>query len=287
MNEPSVIGTGVLGAAVTCALLQANYAVTIWNRTEAKTEPLQSLGAKKTTSVAKAVRASQLVFICLTDCATTKAVLDVDDVTTQLPHRTLLQLGTSTAQDARESEAWATRYGSNYLDGTIMAYAKSVGAKDTMIFVSGEKTCFLRWEPYFKTLGGDVRYLGAAIGAAATLDMAFHCYLVGSLIGLIQGALLCEAENLRVDVLASVFAEGTSAKERLDRIYNNSYDHSDATINLWHRALQQLEKHTRDAGVNSDLSISASSFFHRAVSAGLGDQDIAALFKVLRHQRTS
>ena len=41
------VGLGLMGAPMTGRLLQAGFAVTVWNRTSAKSEPLLAMGAAR------------------------------------------------------------------------------------------------------------------------------------------------------------------------------------------------------------------------------------------------
>ena len=285
MSEISVIGLGAMGSALARALLQADHHVTVWNRTAAKMEPLVALGAKGATSIGNAVRASSLVMVCVVNYSATKSLFGAKEVTAHLSGRTLIQLSTGTPREARESETWARDCGAGYVDGAIMAYARGIGSEDTLIFISGSQTAFARCQPYLACLGGDLRYLGETVGAAAAIDLAQHCYYLGGMIGLVHGALLCESEKIGVDLLASSFGEGELAKKLSEIIHKNAYGQSESTINLWEGAVQRIQSQARDARMNIEFPDFVSGIFRRAVAAGHGDKDTAALIKVLRTER--
>lgn len=67
------IGTGLMGAPMATRLIEANNAVTVWNRTSAKAQPLVERGAALGNSPADVAAKSDIVFMCLTD---TNAVLE-------------------------------------------------------------------------------------------------------------------------------------------------------------------------------------------------------------------
>ncbi|GAB3670055.1 hypothetical protein GCM10028832_44600 [Streptomyces sparsus] len=89
----TVLGLGAMGTALAEAWLSAGYAVTVWNRTPARAEPLLAKGATVAATAAAAVAANQLVVICLLDHASVdEALADTDpagrdlvDLTTALP----------------------------------------------------------------------------------------------------------------------------------------------------------------------------------------------------------
>jgi shikimate 5-dehydrogenase len=56
MHRVTVIGLGGMGSALTSALLEAGYPVTVWNRTAAKAAPLVDAGASQADSRPKRLR---------------------------------------------------------------------------------------------------------------------------------------------------------------------------------------------------------------------------------------
>ncbi|MGE4014564.1 MAG: NAD(P)-dependent oxidoreductase, partial [Alphaproteobacteria bacterium] len=68
------IGLGLMGGPMSLRLLGAGYTVNVWNRSSDKMVKIVAAGAVPQTSPAAVAKASQFVFMCLTD---TKAVEDV------------------------------------------------------------------------------------------------------------------------------------------------------------------------------------------------------------------
>jgi 3-hydroxyisobutyrate dehydrogenase-like beta-hydroxyacid dehydrogenase len=282
MTDVSVIGTGAMGSAITRALLSAGNSVTIWNRTAEKMTPLRALGAHEAASIIDAVKASPVILVSVTNYSVTNALLGTKGVTRQLTGRTLVQLSTGSPSEVRESEAWASSCGAGYVDAVVMAFATSVGKASTPIFVSGSEKAFDRGRRYLACIGGDIRYLGSNIVAAAAIDLAQHCYYAGVMIGLAHGVLLCERENVSPDVLASTFDKGSLAERTCSAIGNRAFGNSDSSIALWAGALEHLATQARDTGMNSEFADFVAGIFRRAMAAGMGKNDTAALIEVLR-----
>ena len=66
-------------------------------------------------------------------------------------------------------------------------------------------------------------------------------------------------------------------------IHANSYGRPGATLIVWVGALERVQNQARDAGINREIPDHVSDLFERAIAAGHGDEDVAALVKVLRH----
>jgi 3-hydroxyisobutyrate dehydrogenase-like beta-hydroxyacid dehydrogenase len=224
MNEISVIGLGAMGAALARAQLNAGRSVVVWNRSPQKTEPLLAQGAKGAASVAEAVQASTVIMICVDNYTVTNALLRADDVASDLSGRTIIQFSTGTPKEARDSEAWLAGQGADYLDGAIMCYPNDVGAPDSMLLVGGKQSAFSAAKAFLEVLGGDLRYLGENIVAAATLDLALLSTSVALYLGVAHSAHNCESEGVGVNLLASVAKHGERPRELAEIIHENAFE---------------------------------------------------------------
>src|SRR6478672_5928894 len=74
-RKVTVLGTGIMGAAMARNLLRAGHEVSVWNRDAAKTEPLASDGARRAANPAEAVEAADVVLTMLYDAAAVEEVI--------------------------------------------------------------------------------------------------------------------------------------------------------------------------------------------------------------------
>lgn len=104
--------------------------------------------------------------------------------------------------------------------------------------------------------------------------------------GFAHGARLCEAEGVGANLLASQFEEGDRARELAEIVHAGAYAlgslHPGASIRVWEGVVGRLGSQARDAEMNSELPDFLSGIYQRAVAAGHGEEDLAALIKVLR-----
>jgi len=282
MSALTMIGLGAMGSALARAFVGAGHDVTVWNRTPERMAPLVALGATGADSLLAAVAASPVVVMCIDSYAATKSLIGSDDVLAALSGRTLVQLSTGSPKEARESEAWLKPHGIDYIDGAIMPYPEGIGDEDAQILFAGPQIAYARCEPLVACLGGDVRYLGPNIAAAAALDMALLSRDLGSYLGAIHGAHACEAEGVDVGTYASLFPDSYGAKRVVEVIHAGAYADPGATISVWDGAVDRIREQAVDAGINSEVPDFISGFIKRAIAAGHGEDDIAALIKVLR-----
>ena len=122
----------------------------------------------------------------------------------------------------------------------------------------------------------------AIIGAASALDLAWLCQRFGLFLGLAHGARICESEMVGTDLYATLFPAGDRSRTFAQVIHADSYGQPPASLGVWYAALQRVQIQARDAGINSEVPGFAASLFKRAMAAGHGEEDVAALIKVLR-----
>jgi phosphoglycerate dehydrogenase-like enzyme len=137
MSDVSIIGLGAMGAALARALMRGGHGVVVWNRTQARAEPLVHEGATLAADAAAAVAASPVVIVCVNDYEVTRDILSVPAVRAALSGRVLVQLSTGTPNDARAGAQWAQESGAEYLDGAILAYPDQMGTPDAALLVAG------------------------------------------------------------------------------------------------------------------------------------------------------
>lgn len=154
----TILGMGAMGQALATAFLKAGHPTTIWNRSPGKGDDLVARGAARATSAREAVRAADLVVICVVDHNAVGAVLD--SVADELPGRVLVNLTSDTPERARTTGAWAQERGIDYLDGSIMVPVDLIGQPPALIFYSGPRAAYDKHETALKALGGKPAHLG-------------------------------------------------------------------------------------------------------------------------------
>lgn len=108
-----------------------------------------------------------------------------------------------------------------------------------------------------------------------------------ALLGALHGARICDVEGLRVDEFGSMLAElvpvvGQEVRQLSERIQANRYDGSQAALRTYSAAAMGLVQQARDSGIDADFPRYAAEALDEEMSAGLGNEDLAALIKVLR-----
>lgn len=285
----AVIGVGRMGAALVSAFLAQGYGVDIWNRTRSRCEPLAAKGARIAETVRDAVTSADIVVVNVTDYGTSDGLLRPADVTRALGGKLLVQLTSGSPGQAREQAAWARRHDIRYLDGAIMATPDFIGQPGCTLLYSGPRELFEQARPVLLALGGNSQYAGADVGHASALDSALLVYMWGTLFGALQGVAVCEAEGISLEaflgyVKATAPVVDNGVSDLVARVQQRRFGadaQTLATLEIHAGALRHLLDLCRERGIQRAVPEAFDQLFQKALQAGAGQADFAALHQFM------
>jgi 3-hydroxyisobutyrate dehydrogenase-like beta-hydroxyacid dehydrogenase len=177
MEKVAYLGLGTMGSGMATNLIEADYAVTVWNRTPEKCAPLVAMGASEASTPAEAVADVDVVMYCLSDDdAVEDVVFAVDGVLVGAqPGQIALDMSTVHPNTSRrEAEAYAEQ-GVDFLDAPVFGSKAEAREGGLWIIVGGDEAVFERIKPVLEPLSASVHYMGAT-------GMGTSMKLVGNLI---------------------------------------------------------------------------------------------------------
>lgn len=287
MQAVSILGLGAMGATIAELFTKQRYRVTVWNRSPAKADAMVALGADAAPDPAAAIRASPVAIMCVANDAAVRDVLAVPGVGDAIAGGTLVQLTTISPADARAAQAWADAHGAQLLAGAIQAAPSQMGKPETPVLMSGAEAVFARWKPTLDVLAGHIVYLGADPGAAATMDLATLSYVYGAMAGFLHGSLIAETEHLDVATYGKIVRSisptfGAFFEHEAAVIQSGDFAVSESPLRISIDATARLLETARAAGLNTELPALVAGLLARAGAAGLANEEVAAVIKVLR-----
>ncbi|WSQ62936.1 NAD(P)-binding domain-containing protein [Streptomyces sp. NBC_01217] len=280
----TVIGLGAMGRALAGALLDAGHRTTVWNRSPGKGDELVARGAVLAGSAEEAVRASELVVVCVVDREASQQILA--PLTGALAGRVLVDLISDTPDSARASAAWAGSHGLEYLKGAIMVPIEVIGTPEALIFYAGSRSAYDRYEAVLGALGGNAPFLGPDHSLAAAYDMAMLDFFYGGMAGLVHAFALARAENIPaaaiapylrtiVDILPPIVA-GTAAD-----IDKKEYDGAGANLAMMTASVDHLLHAARGRGLDTSQLEAIKAVSDRAIAKGHGADSWASTVEAL------
>lgn len=292
MNKIAVLGLGQMGATLAKLLLKARMEVHVWNRTPDKVKPLKAAGAVAAHDPAEAIQAAESVVMCVHDYTAAHDILAIPGVKAALKGKLMLHLTTGSPEDAREMDALVRDLGAGYLDGAIQVAPEQMGQPDTTILVSGSQDDYERGRKVLDALGGNVVYLGNDAASAANMDLATLSYIYGASAGFFQGAALVQHEGMDMGAYSAIVEAmspsfGTFLRHEGEVIRHGDFTISQSPLSISVDATRRIEQAMRSKGLRMELPSYMASVLREAQEAGYGNEEFAAVVKVLRAEAAS
>ena len=283
MHDISVIGLGLMGAALARNLKRAGHNLIVWNRSASRLKPFRDEGIPCAQDLRSAVLASEIILVCIDNYASTRAMLDTPEISPLLRGKTIVQLSSGTPKEASEASDWVHGHGAAYLDGAILAGPSSIGTDRAKILLSGDEDACARSIRMLECLGQQtVRFLGSTVGAASALDLAWLMASYGNFITAIHAANLCKSEGVEVEEFIALVPHNPPLQRNAKVIQDESYDDFTASLRVWGEALEHIRQQGRDAGINTEIPDFIGGLFERAMAEGHAETNVMSLVKILR-----
>ena len=185
-----------MGRALATAALAAGFPTTVWNRTAAKADGLVDRGAGRASTPADAIAAGDVVIVCLLDYPSVEDVLH--PAADALGGRVVVNVTNGVPAQARDTGAWVTGAGAEYVDGGIMAVPPMIGQDGAFILYSGAEAGFERAKSALAALARPI-FLGADPGLAALHDLALLSGMYGMFAGAAHAVALLASEGVEAE----------------------------------------------------------------------------------------
>jgi 3-hydroxyisobutyrate dehydrogenase-like beta-hydroxyacid dehydrogenase len=282
----TVLGLGEMGSALAAALIDAGHPTAVWNRSPAKADPLAARGATAAGSVEAAVTASPLIVSCLFDHASVHEVLD--PIALSLGGRALVNLTTTTPNEARELAGWAGQHGLDYLDGGIMAIPEMIGGPGSAILYSGSATVFENHRAVFDRWGQS-SYFGRDAGMASLYDLAMLAGMYAMFAGFMHGAAMVGSEGVSASEFATratpFLAAMTGAFAQFAATIDAKDYAGEGQQSLEFSNLTKMVTATVEQGMSAEVLQPVHAMIQRQIAAGHGREGFARIFEELRSTR--
>ncbi|MFE6400231.1 NAD(P)-dependent oxidoreductase [Streptomyces alboflavus] len=282
----TVLGLGAMGQAIAGAFLKAGHPTTVWNRSAGKGEDLVARGATRAATAADAVRAGELVVVCVVDYDASQAILE--PLAADLSGRVLVNVTSDSPERARAAAKWAAGHGIAYLDGAVMIPTVMVGTPEALLFYSGDEAAYKKHEALLKSLGGQSAYVGADHGLAAVYDLSMLDFFWTSMAGLVHGYALAAKDGVPASAIAPFLKAhiallGLVVDETAREIDSGEYLGAEANLAVELAGVEHILHAAERRGLDVSVLRGVRDVAKRAVDLGHGADSWTATVEGVRN----
>ncbi|MGN5379014.1 NAD(P)-dependent oxidoreductase [Streptomyces lasalocidi] len=279
----SVLGTGIMGAAMARNLCRAGLDVRVWNRTREKAEPLAADGARVAATPAEAVEGSDVVLTMLYDGRT---VLDtLREASPALrPGTVWAQCTTAGTELVGDLAAFAHEHGLVFYDAPVLGTRQPAEAGQLTVLAAGPQEGRATLAPVFDAVGAKTVWTGddGSSGSASRLKLVANSWVLAATAA--TGEVLALARALGVDPQGFFdLIEGgpldmgyLRAKAAL--VLDGKLSPASFAVTTAEKDARLIVQAAERGGVRLDVAAAAAERFARAAAQGHADEDMAAAY---------
>jgi 3-hydroxyisobutyrate dehydrogenase-like beta-hydroxyacid dehydrogenase len=281
----SVIGLGAMGSGIARTLIEGGCNVSVWNRSRTKVDDLVAVGAIGCNEPREALDANTIVIVCVSDYAVWRHIIQEHSLESHFEDTCIIQLTTGTIDDVQTHASLIQDNGGRLVEGAVMCYPRNLGTDEAALLLSGAPNVVEECAPILSTLDENWKSLGEDINQPSVLSRSLMSGLTGALMGLVNGAAICRAGGVSLDVFMK-FNEGTNSillaeqKRLIEAIRDGRTEENEASIKAWREGNQALNSVAASLGTNLTLQNSIQAVFQEGQRRGLDDHDLSALVDV-------
>jgi 3-hydroxyisobutyrate dehydrogenase len=275
------IGLGLMGRPMAANLLKAGFAVTVWNRTASRIEPLVAQGAKAAATPREAAGAADVLITIVSDPPALEHVLWGEQGALAGLHKGAVLVDSSTVSPklARRVAAACAERGVEFLDAPVTGGTWGAEKGELVFMVGGPAETLARVEPVLGAMGKRWFHLGPH-GAGQTVKLAMNMLFALEVDALAEALALSTAGGVPGDKLVEVMQSSMGRAPVLDvkapMLLKHEYPPS-FPLRLMHKDLTLALELAKELGVPLPAGAAAREAYDAVLRAAREDLDYAAV----------
>jgi len=279
-----MIGIGQLGLPIAVNLMRAGFRVVGFRRTDR--EAFSRAGGEALQSPAEVTREADVLLLCLPGEDAQAAVLNGADGVLQAlaPGKIVIEMGTYTRDYKVQQALRVQQAGARMLEAEVSGSPPMVVERRAALYVGGDEDLFQACKPVLDAITEHHFHLGD-VGSAVAMK------LIANTLVTIHTLAAAEAMNMGVragfapERVAEVIRQGAGNSAmfsiRAPLMAARAFTPAPGSFNTLHKYLRLGAGMARELGCATPLFSAAAPYFLRALEGGMGEEDIAAVIKLL------
>jgi 3-hydroxyisobutyrate dehydrogenase-like beta-hydroxyacid dehydrogenase len=278
--KTAFLGLGKMGTAIARHLLKSGTTLTVWNRTRSHAEALTGDGAQVASTAAEAVKDAEVVFTMVMDDRALEEILFTGQAIDRLPKNAVhVAMSTLSVALSKKLEEEHHRRGQQYVAAPVFGRPHIAEAGKLWTVVGGASGPIARIRPLLDPFSRGVSVVSEHPWSAHALKLGGNFLITAMIAGLSEGFLYAEAMQIE----PAVFLEAVNNAlfqskfyEMYGEIMLHPPEHPGGTVAIGEKDTRLFREAAQSADLATPLADQFHANFHRAIEAGMKDEDWAA-----------
>ena len=275
------IGTGLLGANFTKAMLKKGEQVNVWNRTPAKAKALEADGAKAFDNIADAVKGADRIHLTVKDDAAVDEVLEKASAGFE-PGVIIIDHTTTTASGAAaRTEQWKKR-GYTYIHAPVFMGPQNALESTGFMMVSGDQEVISKITPELEKMTGKLLNFGTENNKAAGIKLIGNLFLIAMTAGMADTLSMAKSLGISIDEVSQLFGAwnpGVYLPMRLKKMTSNTFDQPTWELSMARKDAGLMMLEAKRAGRPLVVIPTSAAEMDRWIEKGHGNNDWTVIAK--------
>jgi L-threonate 2-dehydrogenase len=279
-----IVGLGIMGSAIARNLADRGWRVIGFDIDAAKRAELAAAGIMVAGDVAQVACDAPVIMTSLPNPAA------VEDVAKSIagsgqPPRIVIELSTLTIADKLRFEAILKKAGHIALDCPLSGTGAQAKNRDLIVYASGDSHAIAQSMGLFADFAKQSADLGVYGNGSRMKFVANHLVAIHN-VATAEAMILAERAGLDPKMVVDMVGPGAGGSRmfqmRAPMMVDGVYEPATMKVSTWKKDMAIIAEFADDVGCATPLFTLTQPVYAQAMAMGLGDQDTAAVFEVLK-----
>jgi len=284
-----IVGLGIMGGAIARNLVDRGWRVIGFDTDPARRAELALAKVVITDDVDQLARAAAIVMTSLPSPA---AAMDVAQAiaNSRQPPRIVVELSTLAIADKLRFEAILKTAGHIALDCPLSGTGAQAKNRDLVVYASGDSRAIAQCMSLFSDFAKQSADLGRFGNGSRMKFVANHLVAIHN-VATAEAMVLAQRAGLDPKMVVDMVGPGAGGSRmfqmRAPMMVEGIYEPATMKVSTWKKDMAIIAEFADDVGCATPLFDLTQPVYAEAMAMGLGDQDTAAVFEVLRNTALS
>jgi 3-hydroxyisobutyrate dehydrogenase-like beta-hydroxyacid dehydrogenase len=279
-----IVGLGIMGGAIARNLVDRDWRVIGFDTDAAKRAELAAAKVIIGESVERVTRDAPVIMTSLPTPAAVESVANAIANTGESP-RIVIELSTLTLADKLRFEAILKQADHIPLDCPLSGTGAQAKMRDLIVYASGDSGAITRCAPLFADFAKQSADLGVFGNGSRMKFVANHLVAIHN-VATAEAMILAERAGLDPKKVVEMVGPGAGGSRmfqmRAPMMVERTYRPATMKVSTWKKDMAIIAEFADDVGCETPLFTLTQPVYTQAMAMGLGDEDTAAVFEVLK-----
>ena len=279
-----IVGLGIMGSAIARNLVERGWRVIGFDVNPATNTELARANVSIAASVAQLTRDVPVIMTSLpTPAAVERVAHEIAD--SGQPQKTVIELSTLALADKLQFESILRKAGHVALDCPLSGTGAQAQIRDLVVYASGDAKAISQCMGLFADFAKQSADLGRYGNGSRMKFIANHLVAINN-VATAEAMLLAERAGLDAKMVVEMVGPGAGGSRmfqlRAPMMVERVYEPATMKVSTWKKDMAIIAEFADDIGCETPLFTSTQAVYTEAMAMGLGDQDTASVFEVLK-----